>query len=235
MPTPTIEKLLVLQDRDQKRLSLEVQLRAGPRDIAAAEQKIAAEKTAIETARGELQELEVKKKAIEHEIAATEDRLAKYKSQQLLVRKNDEYQALGTEIAHVQAEIGAAEEEELKVMYAIDEAKKKFAAAEAEVKRNIAGHEARIRLLRERETNLRAELQAAQASVAAARSPLDEPTLLLYDRLAAKPGLPAVVPIHDGKCGGCHLKISSNVDSETRKIDKLVTCDQCTRIVYWEA
>jgi predicted nucleic acid-binding Zn-ribbon protein len=199
------------------------------------EQKIVAEKTAIETTRDELKELEVKRKAIENEVGATEDRLAKYKSQQLQVRKNDEYQALGHEIDVTQAQISAQEEEELKVMYAVDEAKRKFTAAGEELKRNIAGHEARIHTLRERETNLQSELQAAQEAVAGARSLLDEPALRLYDRLAAQPGLPVVVPIHEGKCGGCHLKISFNIDSETRKPDKLVTCDQCTRIVYWEA
>ena len=234
MPTPAIEKLLVLQDRDQQRLALEAQLKAIPREIAAVEQKISAEKAAIETTRDELKELDVKKKAIEHEVGA-EDRLAKYKSQQLQVRKNDEYQALGHEIEVTQAQIGALEEEELKVMYAIDEAKRQFAAAGEELKRNIAGHESRIAMLHERETNLQSELQAAQDSVTGARSQLDEPTLRLYDRLADQPGLPVVVPIHEGKCGGCHLKISFNIDSETRKPDKLVTCDQCTRIVYWEA
>ena len=235
MPTPAIEKLLVLQDRDQQRLALEAQLKAVPRDIAAVEQKIAAEKAAIETTRDELKALEAKKKAIENEVGATEDRLAKYKSQQLQVRKNDEYQALGHEIEVTQAQIGTLEEEDLKAMYAIDEAKRKFTAAGEELKRNIAGHEARIHTLREREANLQSELQAAQEAVAGARSLLDEPALRLYDRLAAQPGLPVVVPIHEGKCGGCHLKISFNIDSETRKPDKLVTCDQCTRIVYWEA
>ena len=68
----------------------------------------------------------------------------------------------------------------------------------------------------------------------AARGVFDEPTLRLYDRLADQRGLPVVVPINDGKCGGCHLRISFNIDSESRKADKLVTCDQCTRIVYWE-
>lgn len=235
MPTPTLEKLLVLQERDQQRLSLESQLRAVPRDAAAVEQLIATEKTAIETARGELRELEVRKKSIETDVGAAQVQLGKYKSQQLQVRKNDEYQALGVEIGHTQAQIDTLEEEELKVMYGIDEAKRKFAAAEAAVKQNIAGHDGRIRLLRERETSLQGELGEAQAAVAAARSGLDEPALRAYDRLATKPGLPVVVPIHEGKCGGCHLKISFNVDSETRKLDKLVTCDQCGRIVYWEA
>jgi len=106
MPTPTIEKLLILQDRDQKRLNLESQLRAVPREITAIEQKIVAEKTMLDAARAELQQLEVKKKAVENEIAAATEQMGRYKSQQLQVRKNDEYKALGVEIDHTQAGIG---------------------------------------------------------------------------------------------------------------------------------
>jgi uncharacterized protein len=235
MPTPTIEKLLILQDCDQRRVSLENHVKAVPREVAAVEATIAAEKAAFEAARGELRELEARKKAIENEIGSAQDRMARYKSQQAQVRKNDEYQALGGEIAHAQAEIGGFEEEELKVMYAIDDAKARSAAADAELKRNVAGHEARIQELHERAAALEADLKAAMESVAAARSVLDEPLLRMYDRLVAKPGLPVVVPIHDGMCGGCHLRISFNIDSETRKAGKLVTCDQCTRILYLEA
>jgi len=126
------------------------------------------------------------------------------------------------------------EEKELGIMYSIDEAKKKFAAAEALLKQNIVGHEARIRDLRTRETSIAGELKQAQAEVAASRTPIDEPSLRIYDRIAAR-GLPACVPIHDGKCGGCHLKVSGESDSDSRKGDKLATCDQCGRIVYWES
>lgn len=237
MLAPVLEKLLILQDRDAKRLSLEAQLKAVPRDIAAVEQKIAGEKAAIETARLELRELESNKKIIETEIGSAEGKLAKYRTQQSLVRKNDEFQALGHEIETTQAAIGDWEGKELEVMYKIDEAKRKFAAAEAELKANIAGHEARIRTLKEREISLAAELKAAQGEVAAARAPIAEPELKLYDRISAR-GLPACVPIRGGKCGGCHLKVSSEVESAARGKShdgKLATCDQCSRLVYWES
>ena len=168
MLAPVLEKLLILQDRDAKRLGLEAQLKAVPKDIAAVEQKIAAEKAAIETAKHELMGLESKKKLLETEIGSTEDKLAKYRTQQSQVRKNDEYQALGHEIETATGAIGVLEEQELQIMYGIDEAKKKFAAAEAELKANISGHEARIRTLREREASLSTELKTAQADVAAA-------------------------------------------------------------------
>src|SRR5580700_8150582 len=140
MTGPVLESLLVLQDRDSKRLSLEAQLVAAPVDVARVEKTIASEKGAIETARAENRELESKKKLLETEIGALEDRVGKYKLQQLAVRKNDEYQALGREIDTMQGQIGELEGRELEAMYAIDEAKKRFAAAESVMKQNISGH-----------------------------------------------------------------------------------------------
>lgn len=234
MRHPALDKLLILQDRDGKRLHLEAQLKATPREIAAVEQKIASEKAAIDTARAEMKELEVKKKSLESEIGAADEKARKYRTQQLAVKKNDEYQAIGHEIENMEAAIGALEEKELAVMYSIDEAKKKFAAAEAALKQNIAGHETRIRDLRTRETSLTAELQAALTAVAEARAPIDAPSLRIYDRIAVRTQ-PVCVAIHEGKCTGCHLKVSSESDYDSRKGEKLATCDQCGRIVYFES
>lgn len=238
MLTPTMEKLLVLQDRDSKRLGVDAQLKAVPAEIAAVDKKIAGEKAAIESARAALMALETKKKLIETEIGSAEAKLAKYKTQQSQVRKNDEFKALGQEIEHTESAIAGLEGQELEVMYQIDEAKKTFAAAEAGLKENISGYEARIRTLRERETNLAAELKQAQAEVAAVRTPLPEPALRLYDRIAARQQ-PVCVAIRGNKCGGCHLKVSSEVESAVRgKGDapaQLPTCDQCGRIVWWDA
>ena len=239
MPNPAIEALLILQDRDLKRLGLESNLTAWPGDVARVEQKIAAEKAAIDVAKSEWRELEVKKKALETEIGSAEAKLAKYRTQQSLVKKNDEFQALGHEIETTERQIDEFEGQELEVMYAIDEAKKKFAAAEAELKANISGHEARIKMLGEREGSLTAELTVAQAEVAAARAPVEPLKLRVYDRVAAR-NMPAVVAIHGDKCGGCHLKVSGEVVSGARgkgtdPIAPPPTCDQCGRIVYWEA
>src|SRR5208282_3818178 len=140
MPSPNIELLLVLQDRDMRRLSIEAQQKAVPREVTAVEQRIAAEKAAIDAAKGELRELESKKKLLETEVGSAEELRARYRTQQLSVKKNDEYQALGHEIDHAQAQIDDLEGKELETLYAIDEARKRFAAAEATLKQNIVGH-----------------------------------------------------------------------------------------------
>ncbi|HSY53387.1 MAG TPA: C4-type zinc ribbon domain-containing protein [Opitutaceae bacterium] len=235
MPLISLEKLLILQDRDTRRAGVEAQLTSVPREVALAEQKITAEKAAIEAARTELMEFESKKKLLETEIASAEQKVAKYRGQQLEVRKNDEYRALGTEIDTTQAAIGGLEEDELKVMFAIDEAKKKFAAGEVERKQAITVHETRIRTLREREGNLRIELKAAEDEVATARLPVAEPLVRVYERLVRE-GLarPVCVPIRDGKCSGCHMKVSGQVESAARKGDEITKCESCRRMVYWE-
>lgn len=237
MPSPTIELLLILQDRDTRRHSIEAQLKAVPREIAAVEQRISAEKAAIDAAKGELRELEARKKTLETEIGSAETQLGKYRTQQLAVKKNDEYQALGHEIETVQRQIDELEVRELEAMYAIDEARRRFTGAEATLKKNISGHEARIAMMRERGTAFTSDLKAAEADALAARSPLQEAALQAYDRAAGR-GLPAVVAIRGGKCGGCHLKVSSEVESAARgraADTEFALCDQCGKMVYWES
>ena len=231
----SLDKLLVLQERDGKRLAFEQQLQAVPREIAAVESRIAAEKAAIEAAKAEWHGLESRKKQLEVEIGGAEDKIAKYRTQQSQVRKNDEYQALTHEIETSQTAIGTLEEQEIAIMLSIDEAKGKFAAAERELKQNITGHESKIRTLREREKNLQADVQAARATVAAARLDVPAPQLKIYDRIAVKPGHPVCVPVTGARCGGCHLKVSANVELEARKLEQVTTCDQCGRVVYWAA
>lgn len=237
MPSPTIELLLILQDRDTKRLGIEAQLKGAPREVAAVEQRIAAERAAIDAAKTEVRELESKKKMLETEIGSAETQRGKYQTQQLSVKKNDEYQALGHQIQDVQKRIEELEGKELETMYAIDDAKRRFSAAEASLKQNIAGHELRIRSLREKETSLAGELKAAVEAAAQARALVPAAALEAYDQ-AAQRRMPAVVPIRGGKCGGCHLKVSSEVESAARgkTVDaEFAHCDQCGQLVYWES
>jgi len=239
MPSPLIETLLILQDRDTKRLGLEAQLKAVPKEIAAVEAKIAGEKAAINAAKTEVMGLETQKKLLETEIGSAETKLAKYRTQQSQVRKNEEYQALGHEIETTEKQIGDFEGNQLELMYGLDEAKKKFAAAEAVLKANITGHETRIKTLHERATSVAEELKGALAALAAARESVAEPARRIYDRIAVRTQ-PVVVSSHGGNCNGCHLRISNEVETAARGKgplgpNQLATCENCGRIVYWES
>jgi len=234
MPSPTIEKLLVLQDRDMRRALLEVQLKAVPSEIASVQSKIEEERSAADTAKQDWKNLETRRKGLENEVTSEEEKIARFRSQQLMVKKNEEYQALGHEIEHAQEAVERLEEEEIGILLELDSAKERITAAEAVAKGNIAGHEARIAQLKEREVNLAAELETETKRVEEARAEVDPDGQASYVRLARNVGLPVCVPLKEHKCGGCHLKVSSGVESETRAGSKLSHCDNCGRVLYWD-
>lgn len=136
----------------------------------------------------------------------------------------------------MEAAIGALEEQEIGVMIEIDGARDRFTAAEAALKINIVQHEARLATLADREKNLGAELVEAKAAAETAREGVPEISLRVYERVL-KRQWPVVVPLRGGKCGGCHLKVSSEAESGSRSADpaQLGICDQCGKILYWDA
>ena len=235
MLSPALEKLLVFQDRDQRRMALETQIKHVPEEIAAVRRKIDEDRASVETAKVAGREVETRRKTLETEIGATQQKIARIKSQQLEVRKNDEYQALGHEIETAEAQVLALEEVEIKLLYEIDAAKDRLKSAEAESARSIALHEARIRTLEGKAGELQRDLAALQADLATAHAAVPEAMLTVYHRLAKNTAWPLCVPLREQKCSGCHLKVSSGIESEARAGGKTVCCDNCGRIVYWES
>jgi predicted nucleic acid-binding Zn-ribbon protein len=233
MRHPAIEPLLILQDRELTRRTLARQLAAVPHEIAAVKAKIAAAHAAIDAAKSEWRELESKKKSLENDIGSLEAKLAKYRTQQSLVKKNDEYQALGHEIELTETAISQLEGKELEVMFEIDASKERFVKAEVELKGEIADLEDRLTTFAQRTTNLEGELAQAEQVYGVAREPLTEKVLRVYDRISARQ-MPICSPIVGGTCSGCHLRVSGEVESVARKDEELATCDQCGRIVWWE-
>jgi predicted nucleic acid-binding Zn-ribbon protein len=233
MAFPELVPLLVYQDRDLKRLSLEKQLAALPHDRSSVQRRIGEEQAELERAKQGWREAEARRKALETEIGLLEQKALRLKAQQLEVRKNEEYQALGREIEGVEAEVSAREEEEIAVLYQIDRTREEVAAAERKTAEAVRLLQDRLKLLDETEVNLRTALTAAQAALAEAQTGLSASVLDTYRRLAQREALPVVVPLEHNQCTGCHLKVSSGVESDVRTAVKLVCCGNCGRILYW--
>lgn len=230
-----LQALLILQDRDQRRVQLEKAVAQVPRDRATVEGRIEAHKAALEAAKRSVVEVELKRKGIEATLQGFEEQIRKYRSQQMLVKKNDEYQALTHEIELTEGKIGEAEEAEISVLYELDTEKDKAKAAEKVILAEIEMERAQLGRLSEREKQAKDELAGAITEVDKARAATQADLLPRYDRLSKSAGLPVVVALHAGKCGGCHLKVSNGVETEARKGTEIVTCDNCGRILYFQA
>ena len=106
---PLIEQLLVVQDRDQRTKAHRLQEKAVPAERAALEAKREAAKAAFEALRDRAKHNEIERRKLEVEAQSKRDAIGRYRSQQSLTRKNEEFQALLHEISRAEEEIRGIE------------------------------------------------------------------------------------------------------------------------------
>lgn len=230
---PEIEKLLVLQDRDQRIRTLKAELKNAPIERKDLETRLAIAAAGAEKAKASLRELEVEKKRLEVEAQGKRDQIAKFKAQQMQTRKNEEFQAFGQQIKHFEAEIDKIEDRELEVMESIEQAKPVLAEAEQKaaeakglVSRQIADLEAKVAAINE-------QLNGLEAGRAQLTEGIDEDVLDQYNRLFASKGGHAVVALEHEVCTGCHMKLTTQTLVTVKGGRQITHCEQCGRILYW--
>jgi len=229
----TIEKLLVLQDRDRK-------IHRGQQELAliGPERETLRAKTTTTQAQHEAVKMRVKqtesdRKQLELDVETKKQQIEKYANQQLQTRKNEEYRALAHEIETCKADITKIEDQEIVLMEQAELAQKEAGrlSREADEIKKLA--EGQIAQLNQREENLKkelAELQRGRVELAAA---VDETVCQRYERLFKSKGENVVVGVHHGVCGGCHMKLPAQILVMCQAHQELVSCTNCGRILYY--
>ncbi|ADE54459.1 zinc ribbon domain-containing protein [Coraliomargarita akajimensis] len=233
MPDPQIQKLLILQDRDVSLQKIEQELARIPQERSSIDGKISSEQANVEAARSNLKSMELQRSELDSEVQAKEATIERFRKQQLEVKKNDEYRALTQQIEQAQSEIGTLEEQEIEVLLEIDSLTETFEADKGEIELRIKDLQRLLGVLADKESNLKASVEAAQSELSAARADIDEDSLGHYDRVRKLvKRAPYIARIESHKCGGCHLRVSNEVSRDAMNAGELHYCDQCARIVY---
>jgi hypothetical protein len=229
----SIEKLLVLQDRDRKIAHLQQELQAlGPQRSMAQTRLHRAEEN-LNAARLRSRQIESDRKRLELEVEAKKQQIEKYSIQQFQTKKNEEYRALAHEISMAKSAIVKLEDEELELMEQGEAVHREVTAAQRvceeahhEVERQIVDIDAR-------EGNLKSELNRFEAERAELAGEADSDALNRYERLRRTKGERVVVGIAHGVCGGCHMKLPAQVLISCQTSQELVPCSNCGRILYY--
>ena len=125
-----IEKLLTLQDRDQRLRSFQSELTHLPEERKTRESQIAHSAAQLDLAKVRAREVEIEKRNLEMEARTKRDTIARYRQQQLQTRKNEEYAALAHEIEAAEKAIIALEDRELDLMEDLEKLTPQIATAE---------------------------------------------------------------------------------------------------------
>ena len=61
-----------------------------------------------------------------------------------------------------------------------------------------------------------------------------KPILSIYNRVRKGKGGSAVVAVKRRACGACYKALTPKKVQEIRKADKILTCDNCGRMLFWD-
>lgn len=228
-----IKALLNLQEYDIERLKVESQLRMFPGDILAVKARMDEVKKLEENTQNELKQLELRRKDLDRQLNEAEERVRKFKTQQISVKKNEEYEALTKTIEREEALVNQLADDQLAVLVEIDEFRKKVAKTIQEYKEQHQGYETQLEYLKKQETELKSNLEKLQKKVQEAEEDVDPIYLKKYHQVlkGIKRG-PYVVQLEGNRCHGCHLTVSNEVISLVRQGGQPYQCDSCSRILY---
>jgi hypothetical protein len=230
---PEIELLLAVQDHDTNIKALENELQTLPFERTRLEKAIEDRTASLERSRQRAKEIEVERKKLELDASTRRDQIAKYKTQQYQTRKNDEFQALGNEIARLEKEINQIEDHEIDLMEQAENAGREIKRAESDFKVEQAQLQQQLASLKQKGELLTKALEETNTARAKAAAAFPDPELLSrYERIFHSKGGNAVVPIEHEVCMGCHMKNTTTNVHRAKLAREIVYCEQCGRMLY---
>jgi predicted nucleic acid-binding Zn-ribbon protein len=228
------EKLIQLQQIDAETRQTSLYLDGIPPQIENIDKKIEASSQVASSAKDKMTASQKRRRELEAEVKDIKAQVAKYKRQLNDVKTNKEYTALLKEIEESQKKVDRMEEEFIAEMLVEDdiqkeirEANQKFAAAKEKYSQE---KDALYQKRREMEEKLQ-RLKAAREELIP-QIPPDQ--VNLYLKIFRNKGGIALSPVKDDFCALCHMRVRPQVLNELRDTRKLILCENCGRILYWD-
>jgi predicted nucleic acid-binding Zn-ribbon protein len=177
-------------------------------------------KKMIRLVEGDLEEISAKRKKLE--------------SQQSNIKKVEEYNAITHELSAADRE-RVAKEQRLSDLY------DKLAAEEDVLKSlneslesTIESSKSLIDEINESVGHINEEGRVLKEQRDLLISQADPDVFKVYERLLSNKKDRVVVPLENRCCSGCHILLTAQHENLVRKGERLVFCEHCSRIHYWQ-
>lgn len=217
---------------DLSRLSQKA-LEEGAASLAEAGARLKALEGRLASARAELETGRSRHRALEAEVADLSVKKKNNENRQLSIKNAAEYTALMKEAEFLSTKIGELEDETLELLDRMERAEAEIGRQEALALEEAAVYAKSAQEIEKRLADSReglAEL-AGQRRALAESLPADQ--LKRYEEIArVRAGL-AVAAAAEGLCQACRLGFPPQVFNELQRNEKILTCPNCNRIIYW--
>lgn len=177
---------------------------------------------------------QLKQKSKEGELAQKEGEIKKLDGQLSQVKTNKEYGTIKQQIAALQADNSLIEEEIIKLMDAVEAANQQLKAEKARLDQVSKEFQKKEQEVAGQENTLKSEVENLKKERDGLVSGLPNTISLLYSQIANhKQGI-VLAAVQGGVCGACKISLRAQVINEVQLGQKIITCDNCSRVLYVE-
>ncbi len=229
-----ISLLIELQKLDLKIHDIRDQQQNIPRRIKTAHAPLLDFKQKLEEVTEALNLIGSERRSSEQDLSVHESHIQKLRSRLTDLKTNKEYQAHLFEIELANKKKDSLEEKVLLVLEKGEEKQKELKELEdrkADAEKAYEQEKAELESLMH---TLNAELAQLEQQQKDLVPQLEKSLWNRYSSLKSKLNALVVVPVRDGTCLGCQLQLPPQLFTEVKRGDKMLTCDYCHRILYWE-
>jgi predicted nucleic acid-binding Zn-ribbon protein len=188
----------------------------------------------VEAERAQLEELRKRRRDKDNQLRTGQETLKRTRERLLDVKTNKEYQSVLKEIETFETKNSHMEDEIISLLDELDLLEKTVKTREEELEAQSRGYEEEKIKMAEELSSLVGELEICVRKSGELKKNISADILRKYEQIKNAGRGIAVVSCWKEICSGCHMFIPPQLYNELQKSVALVTCPNCSRIIYWE-
>jgi len=228
-----LEKLIELQITDTKIRDLRNTIGNAETKRAELEQEFEQHAFSIRERQNVLAALKSEQATLENSIAENRTHLERADRNLKHAQNQKEYETAMREIDAFQKQIAVFETEIVEKQVAIEEVEKELAERADEINTLDSKRDEAFAEFDKEIERAHAELRVAESGRGGVFDTLPANLASVYNRLVqrSRDGI-AVAEVVNGSCSACFISLRPQVQVEVRRMDNIITCENCTRILY---
>ncbi|MGE5248267.1 MAG: zinc ribbon domain-containing protein [Verrucomicrobiota bacterium] len=230
-----VKALIDLQEVMSEAKRLEDEKQRIPLEVADLKSLFEEREASYLAANQEFESLRQQRREKEREIEEERDKVERAKAKLMSIKTNKEYYAMLKEIEGTRRSNAAREEELLALLSRYEEAEKRLAETKAELD-EVAGK------YRERMVDVESRMSAFDDDIGKVltrkrqvASKLEPGLVRRFEMIFERRDGLAIIAARNYSCTGCHMNIAPQLFNMLQREDRIHTCPNCNRILYYEA
>ena len=228
-----LAKLIDLQKTDTKIRQLKQAIETASERRASLEQEFEQHASSIREIQKRRDDLTAERAANENQIAENKTYLERADRNLKHSQNQKEYETAMREIDALNKQVTALETKVVELLGSIEEVEKELETRAEEINTLDAKRSEAMAAFDLEVAGNQADLENESAKRKVVFDTLPSQLASVYDRLAqrSRDGI-AVAEVVNGSCTACNMSLRPQMNVEVKKSDKIITCENCSRILY---